>query len=131
MFDLTPGKIRGIDELCTDDGVFAVLAIEHRDSFRAVIEGEVSNAEITQFKIDLVSGVGPQASGVMLEPEYSLPQLINAGAFTGSQGFMAALEAQGYMQDPWAGPTTILDGWSVTAAKNMGCLLYTSDAADE
>lgn len=120
MTDLTPGKIRGIDELCTDEGVFAVLAIDHRDSFRAVIDGEVTNEEITQFKVDLVSGVGPQASGVMLEPEYSLPQLINAGAVKGSQGFMAALEAQGYMQDPWAGPTTMLDGWSVSAAKNMG-----------
>lgn len=120
MGELTPGKIRGIDELCTDEGVFAVLAIDHRDSFRAVIEGDVTNEEITQFKIDLVSGVGAQASGVMLEPEYSLPQLINVGAVKGSQGFMAALEAQGYMQDPWAGPTTMLDGWSVEAAKKMG-----------
>ncbi len=118
--ELTPGKIRGIDELCTDEGVFAVLAIDHRDSFRAVIEGEVTNEEITQFKDDLVSGVGAQASGVMLEPEYSLPQLINSGALKGSQGFMAALEAQGYMQDPWAGPTTLLDGWSVDAANKMG-----------
>ena len=46
MVDLTPGKIRGIDELCTDEGVFAVLAIDHRDSFRAVIDGEVTNEEI-------------------------------------------------------------------------------------
>lgn len=120
MNELTPGKIRGIDELCTDEGVFAVLAIDHRDSLRAVIAGDVTNEEITQFKIDLVSGVGPQASGVMLEPEYSLPQLITAGAVKGSQGFMAALEAQGYMQDPWAGPTTMLDGWSAQAAKDMG-----------
>ncbi len=120
MENMTPGKIRGIDELCTDEGVFAVLAIDHRDSFRAVIEGDVSNEEITQFKTELVSGVGAQASGVMLEPEYSLPQLVNSGAVKGSQGFMAALEAQGYMQDPWAGPTTVLDGWSVEAAKNMG-----------
>lgn len=120
MIDLTPGKIRGIDELCTNEGVFAVLAIDHRDSFRAVIDGDITNDEITQFKIDLVSGVGPQASGVMLEPEYSLPELITAGAVKGSQGFMAALEAQGYMQDPWAGPTSLLDQWSVAAAKNMG-----------
>ncbi len=120
MHSRTPGKIRGIDELCTDEGVFAVLAIDHRDSFRAVIPGDVSKNEITQFKSDLVSGVGSQASGVMLEPEYSLPHLINNGSVKGSQGFMAALEAQGYMQDPWAGPTTILDGWSVEAAKAMG-----------
>lgn len=119
MRSMTPGKIRGVDELCTDEGVFAVLAIDHRDSFKAVV-GNVSNQEITDFKIDLISGVGAQASGVMLEPEYSLPQVLEAGALKGSQGFMAALEAQGYMQDPWAGPTTVLDGWGVAAAKKMG-----------
>ena len=120
MAGLTTGQIRGLDELSTDEGVFAVLAIDHRDSFRDVIEGEVTDEEITQFKMDLVAGVGPQASGVMLEPEYSLPQLIDAGSVKGSQGFMAALEAQGYTQDPWAGPTAVLDHWSVAAAKKMG-----------
>jgi len=120
MQSVTPGKIRGIDELATDDGVFAVLAIDHRDSFRAVMPGDITDQEITQFKIDLIEGVGPQASGVMLEPEYSLPQVLQRGALKGSQGFMAALEAQGYLQDPWAGPTTLLDGWSVAAAKRMG-----------
>lgn len=117
---LTPGKMRGIDELATDEGVICVLAIDHRDSFRAMLDGDVSDEAISQFKIDLISGVGPQASGVMLEPEFSLPQVIEAGAIKGSQGFMAALEAQGYMQDPWAGPTTMLDGWSAEQARNMG-----------
>ena len=120
MFNPTPGKRRGIDELATDEGVICVLAIDHRDSFRAMVGDDVSDEEITQLKIDLISGVGPQASGVMLEPEFSLPQVIDAGAIKGSQGFMAALEAQGYMQDPWAGPTTILDDWSVDQARNTG-----------
>lgn len=112
--------MRGIDQLATDEGVICVLAIDHRDSFRAMAGDGVTDAEIIQFKIDLIKGVGPQASGVMLEPEFSLPHVIEAGAITGSQGFMAALEAQGYMQDPWAGPTTMLDGWSAQQAKNMG-----------
>lgn len=120
MLDLTPGKIRGIDELATDEGVFAVLAIDHRDSLRAVLDEGVTDEEIIQFKLDLIAGVGPQASGVMLEPEFSLPQVLEAGALKGSQGFMAALEAQGYMQDPWAGPTQMLDGWSAWDAKRMG-----------
>jgi len=112
--------MRGIDQLSTDEGVIAVLAIDHRDSLRAVMPGEVANADITQFKIQLIEGVGPQASGVMLEPEFTLPQVINAGAIKGSQGFMAALEAQGYMQDPWAGPTEMMKGWTALDAKKMG-----------
>lgn len=117
---MTPGKMRGIDTLATDEGVFAILAIDHRDSLKAVLPGEASADEITQFKIDLISGVGPQASGVMLEPEYSLPQAIEVGAITGSQGFMAALEAQGYMQDPWAGPTQMMPNWTAADVKRHG-----------
>lgn len=120
MRTLTPGKIRGIDQLATDEGVIAVLAIDHRDSLKAVLDGEVSDAEITRFKLELIEGVGPQASGVMLEPEFSLPHALETGALKGSQGFMAALEAQGYMQDPWAGPTQMMPGWTALDAKKMG-----------
>lgn len=117
---MTPGKMRGLDTLATDEGVFAILAIDHRDSLKAVLPGEATPEEITQFKIDLISGVGPQASGVMLEPEYSLPHAIEAGAIKGSQGFMAALEAQGYMQDPWAGPTQMMPNWNAADVKRHG-----------
>lgn len=117
---MTPGKMRGLDTLTTDEGVFAVLAIDHRDALRAVLPEGTSDAEITRFKLDLISGVGPQASGVMLEPEFSLPHAIVAGAISGSSGFMGALEAQGYMQDPWAGPTQMLPGWSALDVKRFG-----------
>lgn len=136
---LTPGKMRGIDSLATDEGVIAVLAIDHRDSLRAVLPGDpasVTAQDITDFKLELIEGVGPQASGVMLEPEFSLPHAIETGALKGSQGFMAALEAQGYMQDPWAGPTQMLDGWSAVHAKAMGAsaakllLPYDPDRSD-
>lgn len=117
---MTPGKIRGLDTLTTDEGVFAVLAIDHRDSLRAVLPDGATDADITRFKLDLIRGVGPQASGVMLEPEFSLPQAIESGALSGSSGFMAALEAQGYMQDPWEGPTQMLEGWSALDVKRLG-----------
>ncbi len=112
--------MRGLDTLATDEGVFCVLAIDHRDSLRAVLPGEVTDAEITDFKLQLLRGVGSRASGTMLEPEYSIPHAIESGALAGSVGFMAALEAQGYLQDPWAGPTQMLPGFSALAAKKVG-----------
>ncbi|MGI9606351.1 MAG: hypothetical protein ACR2P0_09465 [Acidimicrobiales bacterium] len=117
---LSPGKARGLDTLATAEGVFAILAIDHRDSLRVVLPGEATDSEIVDFKLDLIRGVGGAASGVMLEPEFTLPQAIEAGALPGSVGFMAALEAQGYMGDPWAGPTTMMPGWSALDAKRMG-----------
>ena len=56
----------------------------------------------------------------MLEPEYSIPQLLDAGAVPPGVGFLAALEAQGYLADPGAAPTTILAGWSVAQAAASG-----------
>ena len=80
MHQLTPGKTRGLDTLATNEGVFTILAIDHRDSLKAVLPGEATDQEIIDFKLELISGVGPQASGVMLEPEFSLPHAIEAGA---------------------------------------------------
>ena len=91
----TPGKIRGLDTLATEEGVFAILAIDHRDSLRAVLPGEQADTDIVAFKLELLTGIGSIASGAMLEPEFCIPQAIEAGAISGSTGFFAALEAQG------------------------------------
>ena len=60
------------------------------------------------------------ATGVMLEPEYSIPQLLDAGAVPDGVGFLAALESQGYLADPGAGHHDVLDGWSVAQAAASG-----------
>ena len=117
---MTPGKQRGLDTLSTPEGVFAILAIDHRDSLRAVIPGDPSDAELTELKLDIIRGVGTRASGFMLEPELSLPQAIESGALPGSVGFTAALEAQGYLDDPWSEPIKLMTDWSALHAKRVG-----------
>jgi sulfofructosephosphate aldolase len=105
-------------------GRFAVLAIDHRDSLRVFLSpgdpAAVSAAEITLLKIQLVRALASESTGVMLEPEYSIPQVGDAGALPSGVGFIAALESQGYQENPGSVPTTILDGWSVEAAAASG-----------
>jgi tagatose-1,6-bisphosphate aldolase len=122
--------VTGLDDLRDESGRFRVLAIDHRDSLRQFLalgrpadgagDESVTDAQITAMKIELVGAVSPFATGVMLEPEYSIPQVIEAGALASGVGFFAALESQGYLDDPGAGPTTVLDGWSVAAAAASG-----------
>lgn len=111
-------------ELCDDRGTFRVLAVDHRDSLRFFLDPtapeSVPNELLTSIKSDLVRAVSPFATGVMLEPEYSIPQVIDDGALADGVGFLAALESQGYLGDPGAEPTTILAGWSVEAAAASG-----------
>lgn len=111
-------------DLADDRGKFSILAIDHRDSLRHFLRpndpDSLTADEITALKIELVDGIADLATGVMLEPEYSIPQVIDAGVMPDGVGFLAALESQGYLDDPAASPTSILDGWSVEQAKASG-----------
>ena len=113
-----------LDQLTNDKRRFGVFAIDHRDSLRAFVRPDdpdsLAAQEITDLKDQMVRAIAPDATGVMLEPEYSIPQLIDSGAKPAGIGFTAALEAQGYLGDPEKGPTELLDGWSVEQAKASG-----------
>jgi tagatose-1,6-bisphosphate aldolase len=113
-----------LDDLRDERGVFRVLAVDHRDSLRLFLEPtapeSVPNTLLTAIKAALVRAVSPFATGVMLEPEYSIPELVADGSLADGVGFIAALESQGYLADPSAAPTTVLDGWSVERAAACG-----------
>lgn len=113
-----------IRDLADDRGRFSILAIDHRDSLRQFLRPEDPDSltadEITELKIEIVDGVADLATGVMLEPEYSIPQVLDAGVMPCGVGFLAALESQGYLDDPEAAATSVLDGWSVEQAKASG-----------
>ena len=109
-----------LDRLRARDGAMRVLAVDHRDSLRVFLDpaapDAVPAARLTAIKRDLVAAISPSATGVMLEPEYSIPQVLDVLA--PGVGFIAALEAQGYLADPGAAPTTLL--WSVEQAAAAG-----------
>ena len=54
---LSPGKARGLSTASTDGGIFTVLAIDHRDSLRVVLDpadpGSVEPTTITDLKLEL------------------------------------------------------------------------------
>ena len=140
MATLSPGKARRLASTATPEGVFTILAVDHRDSLRVVLAPDdpasVPAAELTALKLDLVRGVGEAASAVMLEPEYSAAQAIVSGALSGRVGFLAAVEAQGYLGDPTARQTVLHEGWSVAKASRLGAdgikllVLYRPDSGD-
>ena len=124
MKTLTPGKIRGLSTASNDKGVFTILAVDHRDSMRAVLSPDDPNAiaasDVTAVKMWLLNELGSAATAVMLDPELSAAQAIATRSLPGQVGFLAALEAQGYLGDPSARQTSLLDGWSVEKAKRLG-----------
>ena len=121
---LTPGKVRGLAATSSSEGVFAMLAVDHRDSLRVVLDpdepGRIAASALTELKLELLAALAADATAVMLDPEYSAAQAIAARALPGSVGFLVAVEAQGYLGDPGARQTSLLEGWSVAKAKRLG-----------
>ena len=113
-------SVRSLDRLRDPGGVFRVLAVDHRDSLRAYLApyepDSVPAERLVAIKRDLIATISPTATGVMLEPEYSIPQALDVLA--PGVGFIAALESQGYLADPGAEPTSLL--WSVEDAAATG-----------
>lgn len=127
-----------IPGLCDENSRIGVLAIDHRDSLRAVVNPDdpasVPREDIVDLKRAILSELAHLATGVMLEPEYSIPDLV--GTLPDGVGFTAALESQGYSADPSSVPTELLEGWSVEQAKASGAaaaklLAYYSESAPE
>ena len=116
-----------LEQVSDTRGRYKVLAIDHRDSLRTFLAPDapdsVAASDLTQLKVDVVGTVAPYATGVMLEPEYSIPQVIEAGAVPDGVGVIAALEAQGYMADPIHTITEILPGWSAGQAAAAGAAM--------
>lgn len=121
---LSPGKARSLAAASTGRGIFTILAVDHRDSLRAVLAPDapstVPAAEMTAVKLDLVRMLGAGASAALLDPEYSAAQAIVTDALPGNVAFLVAIEAQGYLGDPVARRTTLLEGWGVAKAKRLG-----------
>ena len=121
---LSLGRIRALQACANAQGIFTILAADHRDPLRAMLNPnapmDVTAAELTAVKLALVRELAPFASAVLLDPLYSAAQAIAAGALSGHVGLLCALEEQGYGSDPFARGTTLLEGWSVEKAKRLG-----------
>jgi tagatose 1,6-diphosphate aldolase len=124
MASLSPGTIRGLQACATPEGVFTILAVDHRDSLRAIIApespGGVADETLTDIKLAIVQHAAPAASAVVLDPVYSAGQAVVRGHLPGHIGLLCAVEEQGYVGDAYNRRTQIITGWSVEKSKRLG-----------
>jgi tagatose 1,6-diphosphate aldolase len=140
MNQLTPGKMRGLQACSTPEGAFAIVAVDHRDSLRAIIDPAaprtVPAARLTEVKLAVVRHLAGAASAVLLDPVYSAAQAISGGQLPGNVGLVCAVEEQGYLGDPHGRRTPLIAGWSVAKTKRLGAngikllLFYNPEAGE-
>jgi tagatose-1,6-bisphosphate aldolase len=121
---LSVGKIRGLSSISNREGIFTILALDHRQSFLKMINpGQVESVDyktVVEVKSQVVRQLGSHSSAVLLDPIYGAAQAISNGACPGSLGLIVALEESGYTGTEVARESSLLTGWSVSKAKRMG-----------
>ncbi|MBI2853177.1 MAG: tagatose 1,6-diphosphate aldolase [Chloroflexi bacterium] len=124
MKKLTIGKLRGLQQIASEDGIFVICAIDHRESFRNMIGGKnpegVSTAEMTVRKMELCSTLGRYGSAVLLDPIFGAAQCIAGGALPRDAGLLVSIEASGYGGGKENRRTELLNDWGVEKIKRMG-----------
>ena len=119
------GKIRGLQQISTKDGVFVICAMDHRGSLKAMIEkeqldDEVDYQELVDYKLELCAALAPHSSAILLDPNYGAAQCISRGVLPGHTGLLVSIEATGYESTELGRITSLLNNWSVEKIKRMG-----------
>lgn len=124
MRTLSIGKIRGLQQISTGDGMFTMCAMDHRDSLQSMVERaqgkKPDHKQMVEYKLDLCTALAPYASAVLLDPIYGAPQCIAGGVLPRNTGLLVSIEATGYEDTSEGRITRLLNGWSVEKIKRMG-----------
>lgn len=120
----TMGKYRHLSRCSTADGHFVVLAIDHRDNLLASLNQSapqpVTDKAFSAFKMDVLSGILPEASGLLIDPAYGIGLGISRGMIPATTGLLAPIEVTNYDIHPSQRHINFIEGWSVTKAKRAG-----------
>lgn len=140
MKRLSAGKIRGLQQIATPDGIFTMCAMDHRESLRSMIDKKhpdaVSYDEMVKRKLELCFSLAKYASAVLLDPIFGAAQCVSHRALPGNTGLLVSIEASGYGVENEGRLTRLLEGWSVEKIKRMGAsavkilLYYRPDLAE-
>ena len=111
---MTRGKFDGINAVSDARGVVAALAIDQRGSLKKAIArakgGEASDAELSEFKVIASEILTPDASAILLDPEYGLEAVKQRAA---NAGVLLAYEKTGYDTTVKGRLPDLLPAWSV------------------
>jgi tagatose 1,6-diphosphate aldolase len=124
MKNSTIGKIRGLQQIASPDGIFTMCAMDHRGSLRSMVNEQspekVGYEEMVKRKLELCSSLAEYASAVLLDPIFGAAQCISSGVLPRSTGLLVSIEASGYSGGEEQRLTELLDNWSVEKIRRMG-----------
>jgi tagatose 1,6-diphosphate aldolase len=119
---LSPGIYRALQRASANDGLFHIVAIDHQDALRRVINPDapagVSAETMTRLKMEVVATLLDDASAVLLDPLFGAFQSI-ASDNLGNKGLLVELEKADYQMEPMPLVVEIDPNWSVARIKQL------------
>jgi tagatose 1,6-diphosphate aldolase len=133
---MSKGKYHGINAVADQKGVIAALAIDQRGSLQKAMAkargGEVSGADLSEFKVQVSELLTPYTSAILLDPEYGLEAVKHRAKNT---GVLLAYEKTGYDAAVKGRLPDLLPEWSVrrlaAAGANVVKILLYYDPDDD
>jgi tagatose 1,6-diphosphate aldolase len=118
---LTQGKLAGMKAVSNERGVIAAAAMDQRGSLKKALAkekgGEITDADMQEFKSIVTEVLTPHASAILLDPEWGLPASKRRAK---TAGLLLAYEKTGYDANTPGRLPDLLDHWSVRRLKEAG-----------
>lgn len=118
---LTTGKLAGMQAVSNDRGVIAAAAMDQRGSLKQSLAkekgGDISDAEMEEFKAIVTEVLTPHASAILLDPEWGIGPSKKRSR---NAGLLMAYEKSGYDNTRPGRLPDLLPHWSVRRLKEAG-----------
>jgi sulfofructosephosphate aldolase len=121
--ELTTAERRALQRITTSGGRFAVIAADHGQPLVDMLEGlGLSSAPEAQraFKSDLADTVGQDASAVLLDPDVSLPDIVDREQLARDVGLLVRIEADGCEIEDGLRQSQLIPGLGAEGARARG-----------
>ena len=121
---ISAAKCAHLKSLATDRGIIGAAAMDQRGSLKTAIskckgiaKHEVTDAEMTEFKLAISKVLTPHASAILLDPVWGMP---GAAARASNAGLLLSYEESGYDNTQPGRHCILLDDKSVRRLGELG-----------
>lgn len=123
MTTLSPGKLWGMRRMADQNGRFKMVAVDQRPPIKNPIKAarglaEAPYEDVAGFKLMLVRELQADASAMLLDPHFALPQGLSI--LSPAKGMIVTLEDSLFRETPGGRLSSEIDDWSVEKIKRSG-----------
>jgi tagatose 1,6-diphosphate aldolase len=130
------GTVRRLTRLATTDGFLCIAAMDHPENYVELFDKDISRVPhetVARSKLELATELARHASGLLLDPVWSLGQAIATQTLPGTVGVVASIEKLSYTRQGFGLETALRPKWTAEKITKLGAdgvKLYLSYRAD-